>query len=232
MGLILSRESYFRLPKKISMLTLFYQYLIHYHKIVLPGLGTIILQRNPAISDFTDHVFLPPSYTFHWEHGDTNPPVSFFLWLSHKLNVAEGDAAIRVNNFVADMKREINAGKEIIWDGVGIIRRGLDSRIELESVAPELSFEDSVHGEKVVHEDSSHMILVGDKEKTSVEMSEILHLPETRKFNWYRIALIAAVLSLLFIIWYIWKNGFNAESVSNQKKITPKEAPASYQEQK
>src|SRR5258706_12193476 len=232
MDLILSRESYFRLPKRISMLTLFYQYLIHHHKIVLPGLGTIILQRKPAISDFTEHVFLPPSYAFQWEHGDTNPPVSFFLWLSRKLNVAEEDAAIRVNNFVADMKREINAGKEISWDGVGIIRRGLDSRIEFEPATPELSSENSVHGEKVVHEDSSHMILVGDKEKTSLEMSEILHLPETRKFNWYRIALIAAILFLLFIVWYIWKNGFNAVSVSNHEKITPKEASASYQENK
>ena len=166
------------------------------------------------------------------KHGNTNPPVAFFIWLSRKLNIAEEDAAIAVNNFVADMKREINAGKEINWDGVGIIRRGLDSGIEFEPANPELPFENKVYGEKVIHEHSSHTLLVGDAEKTSLEMEEILHLPGPRQFNWYRIALIAGIFTLLLIIWYIWKNGFNAETVSNQKKITPKESPASYQQPK
>jgi hypothetical protein len=212
------------------MLGLFYQYLIHHQRIVLPGLGTVVLQRKPATSDFADHVFLPPSYSFHWENDDTNPPAGFFVWLSRKLNVAEEEAAINVNNFIAELKREMNAGKEITWEGVGIIRRGMESGIEFESSMPELPFENKVHGEKVIHEHTSHNILVGDKEKTSFEMTEILHLPVAKRFNWFRVALIASILSLLFIIWYIWKNGFAADAVSNQKKITPKEAPASYEQ--
>jgi len=211
------------------MLGLFYQYLIRHHRIVLPGLGTVVLQRKPAVSDFTEHIFLPPSYSFHWENGDTNPSEAFFIWLSHKLDIAEEDAAIRVTNFVADLKRQMNAGKEIFWEGVGTIRRGTESAIEFEPIETELTFENKVHGEKVIHENSTHTLLVGDKEKTSVEMTEILHLPEAKPFDWIRIAMIAAVLSIIFMIAYIWKNGLNANSVSNQKKITPKEAPPTYQ---
>lgn len=210
------------------MLDLFYEYLIHYHKIVLPGLGTLQLQRNPAFSDITEHSFVAPSYAYQWEQGDRDLPPKFFTWLSHKLNVPEEEAVIHVNSFIAALKKEMNAGKDITWEGVGTIRRGLDSAIEFEPEKKELISEKNVFGEKVIHENDSHVLLVGDKEKTNVEMAEILHLPEPQKTNWLRIALIAAVIVIIIIVWYIAANGFAPESVSNRNKISPKDAPASY----
>ena len=132
------------------MLALFYQYLIRHQKIVLPGLGTVALDRQPAVSDFVDHEFLPPSYTFQWTQANANPPDNFFSWMAHRLEIAEEDAVIRINNFIADVKREINAGKEILWSGVGVIRRGLDSSIELEPEQKVLTFDKKVYGDKVV----------------------------------------------------------------------------------
>ena len=214
------------------MLGLFYEYLIRHHKIVLPGLGTVVLQRKSSASHFVEHNFLPPSYTFQWQQASANPPLHFFAWLAGKLNIAEEDAAIRVNNFISDIKKEINAGKEIKWSGIGIIRRGLDSGIELKTENKVLPFEKTVHGEKVVHQDSSHIIIVGDKEKTSFEMTEILNHPVIKKIQKFNTALIAAVLLLIFTIAYLWKYGVNTESVSNQKKLTPKEAPATYRQVK
>jgi preprotein translocase subunit SecG len=214
------------------MLGLFYQYLIHHHKIVLPGLGTVVLQRKSSASHFADHDFLPPSYTFQWMQTSANPPGNFFIWMAHKLNIAEEEAAIRVTNFISDVKREINAGKEIKWNGVGIIRRGLGSGIELEAERIKLPFEKKVHGEKVVHHDSSHTIIVGDKEKTSVEMTEILNHPVVKNIQRATIALIAAVLLFVFMLAYLWKYGMTTSSVANQKKLTPKEAPATYRQVK
>ena len=232
MGSTLLQELYFRLHKRISMLGLFYQYLIVNNKIVLPGLGTVVVHRQPSTSDFTEHAFLPPSYNFQWQQVNANPPKRFFIWLAHKLNIAEEDAAIQVNSFITEVKRELNAGKEINWNGVGIIRRGFDSSIELETETRSMSFEKTIHGEKVIHHDSSHSILVGDKEKTNVEMTEILALPEPRRINWYHIAIAIAIAALLFTGGYFWKNGFTTGSVSRQKKITPAEAPATYKELK
>jgi len=214
------------------MLALFYQYLIRHQKIVLPGLGTVALDRQPAVSDFVDREFLPPSYSFQWTQANANPPDNFFSWMAHRLEIAEEDAVIRINNFIADVKREINAGKEILWSGVGVIRRGLDSSIELEPEQKVLTFDKKVYGDKVVHEDSSHIIIVGDKEKTSQEMSEILSHPLVRKMQkiqWLKVALIAAVLLLVFMLAYFWKYGIHPGSVANQKKLAPNEAPATYQ---
>jgi hypothetical protein len=212
------------------MLGLFYQYLIHHQKVVLPGLGCVLVQRKPAISDFVDHVFLPPSHTFQLDQSHTNPSPDFFKWMSGKLNIAEEEAAMQVNEYVAELKREINAGKEISWDGVGIIRRGLDSGIELETIDTELPFEREVFGEKVIHQDSSHTILVGDEERNSADMTEILGLPQPRKFTRLHAALIIGAVALIFIIIYMARNGWNPGSSSNQNKITPKDAPASYKE--
>jgi len=214
------------------MLALFYQYLIRHHKVVLPGLGTVILDRHPAVSDFVEHDFLPPTYTFQWTQASASPSDNFFVWMAHKLEIAEEDAVIRINNFIAEVKREINAGKEIIWSGVGVIRRGLDSSIELEPERKVLAFENKVYGEKVVHQDSSHIIIVGDKEKTSQEMSELLSHPLVRKIqkiDWVKVAIIVAILSIVFMLAYFWKYGIHPGSVANQKKLAPKDAPATYQ---
>jgi hypothetical protein len=223
---------YFRLHKRINMLGLFYQYLIHHQRIVLPGLGVVLVQRKPAISDFADHVFIPPSYTFQLEQSHANPSPDFFKWVSVKLNIAEEEAAMQVNEYVAELKKEINAGKEINWDGVGIIRRGLDSGIELAAVDKELIFEKKVFGEKVIHQDSSHTILVGDEERISTDMTDILGLPRPTRFTWVHAALITGLLALIFIIIYMTSNGWIPGSASNKNKITPKEPAGSYKEAK
>ena len=210
------------------MFGLFYQYLIRHHKIILPGLGTVILQRNPSVSDFAEHDFMAPSYHFQWLQVNANPPAVFFAWIAYKLNVAEEEAVILVNNFISDIRREINAGKEIEWDGVGIIRRGLDSSIELEATGKKLPFEKTVHGEKVMRGDNSHTIMVGDKEKSSAEMIVMLKQPSPARIPWVTIALITAVLLLVFFFAYFWKYGFSTGTVANQKKLTPREEPATY----
>lgn len=218
--------------KRINMLGLFYQYLIHHQRIVLPGLGAILVQRKPAASDFVDHVFLPPSYTFQLDQSHTNPSPDFFKWLSGKLNIAEEEAAMQVSEYVAELKREINAGKEINWDGVGIIRRSFDSGIELETINNDLLFEKKIHGEKVIHQDSSHTVLVGDEERNSAEMSDILGLPQPRKFTRVHAAIVIGVLALLFIIIYMTRSGWTPGSASNKNKVTLKEETPSYKEVK
>lgn len=232
MGLTLLQESYFRLHKRISMLGLFYQYLIHHQRIVLPGLGAISIRRKPAVYDFVDHLFLPPSYSFQWDHTYTTPSPDFFQWLAGKLNMAEEEAAIKANAYMSELKKEINAGREINWEGVGIIRRGSDSSVELEAADQQFAFEKEVFGEKVVHADSSHTILVGDEERTSADMNEILGLPQRKKIAKLKLALWIAILALASVVIYLVINGWRPASVANKNTITPKDAPASYEEVK
>lgn len=214
------------------MLGLFYQYLIRNDKIVLPGLGTVVLRRLSSESDIAGHTVSPPSYTFAWQQGSTTPPKRFFVWLGQQLNIAEEEAAMQVNNFVADVKREINAGKEIKWDGVGIIRRGFDSSIEFEPERRKLFFEETVQADKVIHENSRHTILVGDAEKSSDQMNEILLFPDKKRFRLtpYTVAIAMLVLALIFAAWYLFQHGLNATAVSGKTKLTPKEEPATYKQ--
>lgn len=218
--------------KRIRMLGLFYQYLIRNDKIVLPGLGTVVLQRLSSESDIAGHTVSPPLYTFAWQQGSTTPPKRFFVWLAQQLNIAEEDAAMQVNNFISDIKREINAGKEMKWEGVGIIRRGLDSGIEFEPERRKLFFEESVQADKVIHENSRHTILVGDAEKSSDQMNEILLFPARKKLRLtaYTAAIAILLLALIFTAWYLFQHGLNATAVSGKSKLTPKEAPATYKQ--
>ncbi len=214
------------------MLGLFYQYLIRNDKIILPGLGTVVIHRMSSESDIAAHTVSPPLYTFQWQQGSTTPPKRFFIWLANQLNVAEEEAAMQVNNFLSEIKREINAGKDIRWDGVGIIRRGFDSGIEFEPERKQLFFDQDVAAEKVIHENSRHTILVGDAEKSSDQMNEILLLPSRNRYRLtpYRAALIILIISILFTGWYLFRNGLSVHSVSGKSRLSPKEAPATYKQ--
>jgi hypothetical protein len=84
----------------------------------------------------------------------------------------------------------------------------------------------------VIHENSKHTILVGDAEKSSDQMNEIFIIPARKKFRFttYTIATILILFLILFTVWYLFRNGLTAQSVSGKSKLTPKEAPASYQQ--
>lgn len=196
----------------------------------MPGLGSVAVQRKAAISDFVDHVFLPPSYSFQWNQADTNPSPGFYKWLADELNTTEEEAALKVNEYVGELKREINAGKEINWEGVGIIRRGMDSGIELETGDKQLDFEQEVFAEKVIHPDSSHTILVGDEEKSSADMNQFLGLFQRKKITKHRLILWIAAFALVLFIIYMSVTGWSPVSVSNKNGISPNDAPASYKE--
>jgi hypothetical protein len=59
---------------------------------------------------------------------------------------------------------------------------------------------------------------VGDRERTSGEMNELLHEeePGRRRMSWWIIALIIAVAGLAFLGWYFYTHGL---STGNQTKF-------------
>ncbi len=81
---------------------------------------------------------------------------------------------------------------------------------------------------KVIRGNVEHTMRVGEQEKTSSEMIELLGSSAGRKTNWWGIALIVGLLAFIFIALYLSSNGVNTSSTGNQQKITPNEGPATY----
>lgn len=199
-----------------------YQYLILNKQLNLPGIGTFSVEKKPADFDIADKMVKSPAYTITMLTASNIPPKNFFTWLSSRLSVSEREAVIRFNDFLFDLKNQLSSGKKLEWSGVGTLSKGLAGDIRFETQVKDHSPATSVPAIKVLRENAQHTIRVGEQEKSSVEMKEILHHTEGRKGSWWwPVALVLLVLSIIFIGYYFSTHGLNSSAAANQQKVMP-----------
>lgn len=205
-----------------------YRYFIQHKKLAVPGVGTFLLERKPAVSDFVNKQINPPFYAITLQAAVDPPSIHFFKWLAAALHISDHDAIIRFNDYVFDFKKQINDGSTIEWHAMGAISKDLAGEMKFApAIRPAL--EKPVLAEKVIREKSEHMVRVGEDQKTSAEMTEMLNQPDAKRSKWWIAALIAGLLALSFIGWYFYEHGIDVSSTANSMKLVPMEATAPYQ---
>jgi nucleoid DNA-binding protein len=205
-----------------------YRYFIQHKKLAVPGVGTFLLERKPAVSDFVNKQINPPAYPVSLQASSDSPSINFFKWLADTLHISDHDAIIRFNDFVFDLKKQINDGSTIEWQGMGTFNKGLAGELKF-APAIKLALEMPVAAKKVIREKAEHMVRVGEDQKTSAEMTEMLNQPKVKKSLWWVAALALGLLSLLFIGWNFYEHGIDVSSTANSMKLVPMEASAPYQ---
>ena len=196
-----------------------YEFLVVNKKLSLPGIGTIGLRQNPSQLDFTNRQFSPPSFYFIIESKEDNPSKKLFEWLSSSYGISEWDAVKSLNDFSFSIRNKLSEAGEMNWDGVGIFRRDETGNLQLNPPAITLQSQQPVHAEKVIREKFEHTVLVGEQEKSSVEMVEYF-AEETPKKNYtWIIAIVLTVLAVMFIGWYFSEKGFTPSAAGNKSNI-------------
>ena len=199
-----------------------YEFLILHKKLSLPGIGTIGLYYNSAQLDFTNKQFLAPSYSFKLESKSDKPSKRLLDWLCSSLGIAEWDAIKAVNDFSFDLKKKISEEGEMSWEKVGVFSRSENGDISLESAIISFPAGQPVTAEKVIREKAEHTVLVGEQERTAIEMEEYFAQDAPKRNYGWIIALVVTVLSIMFIGWYFSEKGFSPSSAGNQSVIKTK----------
>jgi hypothetical protein len=205
-----------------------YQYLLLHNKLPVPGIGTFLLEKSPAQVEFANKRINSPAYTISLQAVAASPVSGFFTWLGNKLQITERDAVLKFNDFAYDMKRQVDHGDIIIWNGVGTITKGLGGEVKLATTVSSISYEVAVPAMKVIREKAEHTVRVGEDQKTSAEMVEMLSHIEAKRSYWWAYALAIAVLSFMFIGWHFSKNGIKVSSTANNQIVTPVAGVATY----
>ena len=202
-----------------------YQYLILYKQLNVPGVGTFLLERKPADIDFANKVINPPTYTVALHHGNETIPARQFNWLAGALNVPEGDAIDRFNDFTNNLKSEILAGKRLQWEGLGVLSKGLAGEIRFEATLRDSPAGEPIPAVKVLRENAGHTVRVGEDEKTSEEMIEWLNPAQKKRSYEGIVTLIVAILALILLVWHFMTNG----TTGSRQTISPKTEAPTYQ---
>lgn len=204
-----------------------YQYLVLHQQLNIPGVGVFQLERKPADVDFANKIVNPPSYTLALHHGTAAVPAKQVHWLADLLNVSEVDVMERITSFAAQLKNEIISGKKLEWNGVGTLSKGLAGEIRFEAELKDNPAGEPVPAAKVIREKAAHTVRVGEDEKTSEEMIEMLApIERKRSYEWV-MTLIVAVLALAFLVWHFMQTNMDSPTGSRQK-VDAKQEEATY----
>lgn len=205
-----------------------YQYLVLHKQLHVPGIGTFRVERKSADIDFANKLVNPPCYSVSLHQGQAPPSKKLFDWLASVFGISELDAVIRFNDFAFDLKDRVRLGHKLEWKGIGTLSKGLAGEIRFEPLLGEQPEGSPIPAIKVIRENAQHTVRVGEDEKTSGEMIELLNLSgRKRSYRWAAV-LIIMLLTFIFIIYYFSVNGWNISSTANRQRISPTEtAPSS-----
>lgn len=196
-----------------------YQYLILHGEVSLPGIGTICLQKKSSLFDFTNKVVNPPSYSFIMKSAAESPSRKTFDSLSKALKVTEWDAIRVINDFSFDLKNKISVSGQATWQNVGTLQRDDKGNIVLNSINVIAESEQPVPAEKVLRVKAEHLIRVGEMERTSFEMEELLSEPADKKDYGWLIGIVITVIAVMFVGWYLSENGVRPASAGNHSAV-------------
>ena len=204
------------------MQDILYEFLLLNRRLSLPGIGTISLCQNSAQLDFTNKQFIAPSFYFTIESRNDKPSKKLFDWLASSLGITEWDAIKSANDFSFALKKKLSEDGEVNWENVGVFRRDNNGDLKLDPQNISLTSEQPVRAEKVIRIKAEHAVLVGEQEKTSVEMEEYFaDSPAKKNYAWL-ITVILVMLAIIFIGWYFSEKGFSTSSAGNQSVIKSK----------
>jgi hypothetical protein len=197
------------------MIAILNSYLIQHKSICIPGLGTIYLEKIPAINDFSNRQMLPPSYKFRFDKYFDAPDKEFFSFLASSQNMAEYEAIKLYNEFAYDLRDRIRKEEKFDWPQVGILMRDATGEIQFKSEMIQPGFVRPVAARRVIRQDARHAILVGDQELTTDHMTELLNVEQVHveKESWWMYALIIFCVAVVILFVYLYQHGWDFGSI-------------------
>jgi hypothetical protein len=194
-------------------------YLFQHRSISIPGLGTIYLETFSASVDVADRTILPPLYQFRFDKYFDSPDREFFAYIASQRNVLDYEAIRWYNEFSLDLRNRIRTEDQVDWEGVGILKKDEGGNVVFKPAPASGLFMAPTPAIRVNRQNAQHTLLVGDQERTNIEMNEWLLDEESvhkRKRSWWIIALVLALLALIALGWHIYTNGW---SIGNQNSL-------------
>lgn len=209
-------ELYFRSLKSNKVLSLLTKYLLQYRRLSIPHVGTFELVQLSPQFNVVDKLMLPPSYELNWSRNDTLPEHQ----LSYLAAIAQADKETvkeELEQFGEKFRTKVE-NEPFTWKGIATIKKENGS-FDIEHQLLKVDGLASVAAHRVIRENAEHSMLVGDRQMTS---HQVAHRISTGKKRSYAVLVgwILFVLTLVAIVFLLYKNGFNPLSSGLRMKAS------------
>lgn len=173
-------------------------YLFQYKKCPLPGVGTLYVNRHEAVIVSGEKKILPPFSEITFDSKETEA-ADLVSYIAAEKEINEEEALYRLHKFSHALKERLHSTIR----NVGAFEKNSDNDLIFTPVTP-VNYYTEIHAERVVRTDSSHNMLVGDKETTTTAMTEYFTPSDApRRSFWWIWALIIIAVSVGLIVLYM-----------------------------
>ncbi|GAC1421203.1 MAG: hypothetical protein NVS1B13_12130 [Flavisolibacter sp.] len=192
------------------MLGLVTEYLLLYKRVCIPYIGTFEIVHQPAGLDVADKAFLPPTFITQYDQNQTlsEHQVSFFALCNQ---AAQEKQKTELLSFGLVLKSKIQQ-EAFEWNGFGTLQSSSEAIVFTahKILLPSLQ---QLPAEKVIYAGSSHPVLVGDRQISSLHIGALLHLPLVKRSLVLLIGWALLTVAIIFLVYRLYKGHFEGGSM-------------------
>lgn len=210
------------------MTELLRRYFFTFQTVSLPNIGTLHSKPVSAVLDFPARALHAPTVETVLLPIDTIQLQSQIEWMASVQGITTAAASDALQAFAQQIQNIIEKKDEFLFEDICVLHASpsgfaCTSKLDTASLFP------PQHAEKIIREQKTHMVRVGETERSSTEMEAILsETQQIQKDHWWVAAILLFVLAIgaWYYFYTIHPQQFQRHSFFHLTK--PKEAPATY----
>ena len=194
------------------------KYLSQYKQVSIPQVGTFELVPQSARLDITSKLIYPPAYSTRYIDS-VSVKEHHLNFLAVDLNAGRDQVMEELESFGGELKRKIQGGV-FSWKGIG----RLEGKETTTIFHPEVFVSEGlkpIAAEKVLRKNVQHAVLRGEQEVFSASFYDEEKIFRKRVYVPTLVGWIAVALSVLLIVYFIYRDNFSPSSSGTKTKVTP-----------
>lgn len=198
----------------------------------LGNMGNFRVVNTAAEPDIANKKILPLIDEILFSGREEKISDELVKYIGYKKNISLSQALDDLKNWCAESKVRLKNGEEILLEPLGSLKKGASGNIFFHRQR-NIDFFEPVLAQRVIHKDSDHAVLVGDRQTTSSAMNQYYReVPAEAKNNtWKILACILLAIALFLLFLHFYKNSFSLSTIGNQHKVIPYNQPNTYTNQ-
>lgn len=190
-------------------------FLVQNKQCTLPSIGTFKVERRSAELDVAARSMLPPVDEILFtekEEGNNNLLINYII---SKRGITQDEAESLLNQFCADTADNLRKGQKIFFNSFGTLEINQENKLTFTPSASSFLLQ-PISANAVIHAHPDHELLVGNRETTSIAMTEYLNDRGIIKTtNWRMWALILGLLAVSILVYFYSTHTFKMDGVGN-----------------
>jgi CCDC81-like prokaryotic HU domain 2 len=209
----------------MHMRNLITSFLLQSKQCALPHLGIFQIKMIPSKPDMANKQILPPYNEISFQENRHTDPGNLPNYIADKKNILIQEAKDELDIYCRAWKKKMNAGEKLYLDPVGWLQKNSDGHIYFEKTGNN-SYWQPVSAERVLRQNATHNVLVGDRETTSTAMNQYYNGEVVfERSHWSTWAIILTAIASSVLFFHFSNHSIATEGVGNQQHFVISDPP-------